>query len=270
MTSPIVHLARELGSALCTVVFDHCCWGGDRPKRTALWSNLPCLSSLESLCSPALGHSHKKWGRLPDGSWSTKAEAAYPVPLCKFWAQLRRTRWDDVLVARGRRTDVNWSGPARLFETRRALGLFPRGRHPCEVRNPFSDRICISLPLETSAALLVPGGEAHLSGAPKGCKVLSAVRGVDDWLVEVGVPCEPDAFMKAAASFPHPSESEVALPVDLEHTVVKVSSLGCADLARHPAQCGSARSGASSPGAAAACAWKTVTASGRAFAQPRS
>ena len=132
--------------------------------------------------------------------------------------------------------DVNWSGPARLFETRRALGLFPRGRHPCEVRNPFSDRICISLPLATSAALLVPGGEAHLSGAPKGCKVLSAVRGVDDWLVEVGVPCEPDAFMKAAASFPHPSESEVALPVDLEHTVAKVSSLGCADLARHRCQ----------------------------------
>ena len=26
MTSPMVHLARELGSALCTVVFDHCCW----------------------------------------------------------------------------------------------------------------------------------------------------------------------------------------------------------------------------------------------------
>ena len=50
----MVHLARELGSALCTVAFDHCCWGGDRPKRAALWSNLPCLSSLESLVSWAL------------------------------------------------------------------------------------------------------------------------------------------------------------------------------------------------------------------------
>ena len=138
-----------------------------------------------------------------------------------------------MLAARGRRSDVNWSGPARLFETRRALGLFPRGRRPCEVRNPFSDKIRISLLLSTSAALLVPGGQAHIAGAPK---VLSAVRGEAAWLVEVGVACEPEAFLQAAASFPHPSESEVSLPVDLEHTVAEVANLSCADLARHRCQ----------------------------------
>ena len=93
MCSPMRDLTRHLGDNLCTVVFDHCCWGGDRPKRTALWSNLPCLSALAMLCSPALGHVHKAWGRLPDGTWSTKAEAAYPLPLCRFWSQLLASRW---------------------------------------------------------------------------------------------------------------------------------------------------------------------------------
>ena len=236
MTSPMVHLQNKLVDDVCTVVFDHCCWGGDRPKRTALWSNLPCLGSLEALCTPALQHVHKPWGRLPDGSWSTKAEAAYPLPLCRFWAQLLRSRWDDILSQKGLRPDVNWSGPARLFEARRALGLFPRGRHPSEVKNPFSEQVHIRVPLHTPVSLLVPGSDARISGAPKGCKVLSAVKEQEAWLVLLGVPCEPEEFMASARSFRHPAECEVTLPADLEHTLSLVSKLSCAELASRRCQ----------------------------------
>ena len=208
MCSPMRDLTRHLGDNLCTVVFDHCCWGGDRPKRTALWSNLPCLSALAMLCSPALGHVHKAWGRLPDGTWSTKAEAAYPLPLCRFWSQLLASRW-----------------------ARRALGLLPRGRHPSEVPNPFSECFCIRVPAETQATLLVPGAEACLSGAPKGCKVVGCTREDSGWLVEIGVPCQPDAFMRAASSVRHPAEVDPELPSDLEYVVNCVESLSCGELA---------------------------------------
>ncbi|CAE7031097.1 unnamed protein product [Symbiodinium sp. CCMP2592] len=232
LASPMVSLCKHLGSDLCTVVFDHCCWGGDRPKRTALWSNLRCLGSLEAMCSPSLGHVHKPWGRLSDGTWSTKAEAAYPLPLCRFWAHLLQKHWGSELSARLAPSAVNWSGPACLFETRRALGLFPRGRHPGELHNPFSDKIQVRLPLSTAVHLLVPGSVAQIAGAPKGCKVLSCVKEAASWLVEVGVPCEPEAFMQSAASFRHPSECDVELPADLEETLSAVSRMSCAELAR--------------------------------------
>ncbi|CAE7811218.1 unnamed protein product [Symbiodinium sp. CCMP2592] len=169
---------------------------------------------------------------LPDGTWSTKAEAAYPLPLCRFWAHLLQKHWESELSARLAPSAVNWSGPARLFETRRALGLFPRGRHPGELRNPFSDKVALRLPLSTAVHLLVPGSVAQIAGAPKGCKVLSCVKETSSWLVEVGVPCEPEAFMQSAASFRHPSECDVELPADLEETLSAVSRMSCAELAR--------------------------------------
>ena len=71
-TSPVAQLSRDLSDSLYTSVFDACCWGGNRKKRTALWSSLSCVQQLSQLCHPGLGHTHSAWGRLPDGSWQSR------------------------------------------------------------------------------------------------------------------------------------------------------------------------------------------------------
>ena len=77
----------------------------------------------------------------------------------------------------------------------------------------------------------MPGAEARLSGAPKGCKVVGCTRENSGWLVEIGVPCQPDAFMRAASSVRHPAEVDPELPSDLEYVVNCVESLSCGELA---------------------------------------
>ena len=61
--------------------FDHCAFGGHRPKRTTIASSLDCFSSLSKSCpGESQTHTHLPWGVSTDG-FATKAEAAYPPPL---------------------------------------------------------------------------------------------------------------------------------------------------------------------------------------------
>ena len=229
-TSSVAQLGRDLSACLHTCVFDSCCWGGNRKKRTALWSSLSCVQELSQLCHPGLGHTHSAWGRLPDGSWSTSAEAAYPMP-CSFWAAMIGKEYSLRLPAARVDSAVNWTPATGLYRARAGLGLFPRGRSPTGVTNPFSERLKIRVPLTTPATLLVPGSAAVLPGAPKGCKVLSVDREAEAWLLGIGVPCAPEAFLSHAAAVAHPSEVQPQLPVDLEFTVHCLETCTTADIA---------------------------------------
>ena len=177
-TSSVAQLGRDLSACLHTCVFDSCCWGGNRKKRTALWSSLSCVQELSQLCHPGLGHTHSSWGRLPDGSWSTSAEAAYPMPLCRFWAAMIGKEYSLRLPAARVDSAVNWTPATGLYRARAGLGLFPRGRSPTEVTNPFSERLKIRVPLTTPATLLVPGSAAVLPGAPgaRSCLLTGKLR----------------------------------------------------------------------------------------------
>ena len=63
------------------VTFDHCAFGGHRPKRTTVASSLDCFSSLSESCpGESQTHTHLPWGVSTDG-FATKAETAYPPPL---------------------------------------------------------------------------------------------------------------------------------------------------------------------------------------------
>ena len=63
------------------VIFDHCAFGGHRPKRTTIASSLDCFSSLSKSCpGESQTHTHLPWGVSTEG-FATKAETAYPPPL---------------------------------------------------------------------------------------------------------------------------------------------------------------------------------------------
>ena len=69
-------------SSLSEVVFDQCCHGGFRPKRTKLLCTHACFEPLRAACPG--NHMHKPWGQLIEyGSvrFATRDEAAYPAIL---------------------------------------------------------------------------------------------------------------------------------------------------------------------------------------------
>ena len=70
-------------------VFDHCQYGGSRPKKTLLLHNIP---SFDKLCLQCPGessdHQHLPWGRISRFRYATSEETAYPLPLCRTMAQL--------------------------------------------------------------------------------------------------------------------------------------------------------------------------------------
>ena len=62
--------------------FQHCAFGGCRPKWTRLHHNHPTFQSLHRLCPGAhCARHHLPWGRSADGSFATAQETAYPQPL---------------------------------------------------------------------------------------------------------------------------------------------------------------------------------------------
>ena len=75
-------------SGLSQVVFDQCCHGGFRPKRTKLLCTHACFESLRAFCPG--NHVHKPWGQLIEyGSvrFATRDEAAYPAILAGRYAR---------------------------------------------------------------------------------------------------------------------------------------------------------------------------------------
>ena len=212
VTSALSAVQASLEHKIRTVVFDNCCYGGLRKKRTAVWGSLSSLGDLASLCRAELGHVHQPWGRLPQGEWATRSEAAYPVALCKRWAAVVRASVPSAVLSE----DKGCTSKASLYSLRASLGLFPKGKHPCEPQNPFSERVDMLVPLDTNPLWLIPGASPPIDQAPKGCKVLGSSRVPQGWVVSLGVPCSPEAFMQKASRCAHPAETLPPLPASLE------------------------------------------------------
>ena len=67
-----------------TTTFQHCAYGGGRPKWTK-WLFFPkdVFSELSATCpGVSSAHAHAPWGQSHDGSFNTALEAAYPPGLC--------------------------------------------------------------------------------------------------------------------------------------------------------------------------------------------
>ena len=80
-------------SGFSEVVFDQCCHGGFRPKKTKLLCTHACFESLKASCPGS--HMHKPWGQLIEyGSvrFATRDEAAYPAILAGRYARCLASR----------------------------------------------------------------------------------------------------------------------------------------------------------------------------------
>ena len=116
------------------VHFQHCAFGGSRPKWGALL-HFPggAFAPLEKIC-PGEGpaHRHEPWGRLRGGGFATAAETVYPAGLCTAIADcgfaavdLEAGKPRALLVARGGH-DLKRHRPVRAAAAR----CFPARRNP--------------------------------------------------------------------------------------------------------------------------------------------
>ncbi|CAE7800914.1 unnamed protein product, partial [Symbiodinium sp. KB8] len=104
--------------------------------------------------------------------------------------------------------------------------MIPTSAHPCQDADAHH---VTPVPVEGSGVSVL--WDILQSGAPKGCKVLSVERETEAWLLSIGVPCAPEAFLSHAAAVAHPSEAQPQLPVDLEFTVHCLETCTAADIA---------------------------------------
>ena len=222
-TSPIRLVRRLIPQDIFHVQFHHCCFGGERMKLTALWCNMPSLRILGMLCHPGLRHRHKKWGRTSTGAFATSQEAAYPVPLCVQWA--------NALLEHARRlgySRVDASDPrvpqdqANRANLRATLGLLPKSSRMPRAVDPFVDKFWVQLEGQDLSSTL-PGKSAQHLNQPKASQVLQVARDNSTWWAEVGLHCEPPAFMCRARAFIHPQARPPPVPPILHEVVHDVS-----------------------------------------------
>ena len=67
------------------VTFHSCMFGGQRPKKTTIATDINELTELACECTNQ--HSHLPWGYTPEG-FATATEVEYPLELCKQWAAI--------------------------------------------------------------------------------------------------------------------------------------------------------------------------------------
>ena len=250
---------REV-SHLCPfrVTFDHCAFGGQRPKRTTIASSANCFRALERNCpGESASHTHLPWGNNSSG-FATKEETAYPPPLA---AQIATA------IAR-RLVDCEWSPPEALPQPHSLLTACRAAVN----EQPKSSKFPALVP-EHCAVVLVKGPRSVLSALPCApmarikcpwpvpaacsCKLsvipaeaqllrttpLSVNKGTtpsalapkfeDADLCEVawGIPHSPQAFVASAAKAGHPKTLRTPLPEPLRKAVDLNKKLGPEGLA---------------------------------------
>ena len=70
---------------LLRTTFDHCAYGGSRPKTSLLLHCVPLLSSLDKRCDGR--HQHASWSPVV-GTFGRLDDLSYPNELCRDWASL--------------------------------------------------------------------------------------------------------------------------------------------------------------------------------------
>ena len=239
------------------VTFDHCAFGGHRPKRTTIASSLDCFSSLSKSCpGESETHTHLPWGVSTEG-FATKAETAYPPPLA---AEIATS------IAR-HLVSCDWRPPGALPQSSNLLAacramandqpkaskfpaLVPEHCAVILVRGPTQS--LANLPCAPMARLKAPWPipadcSCTISSIPADAQLLrttplSVNRGTtphameprfeDAQVVELawGVPHSPEAFVAAAVKAGHPKTLKPPLPEPLQRAVNLNKQLGAKGL----------------------------------------
>ena len=241
------------------VTFDHCAFGGDRPKRTTIASSLDCFSGLAKSCpGESQTHKHLPWGVSADG-FATKAETAYPPGLAAEIA----TAVARHLVSCGWEPPGTLHQPASLLAACRARAndqpkaskfpaLVPEHCTVILVRGPSQS--LASLPCAPMSRLKAPWPvpadcSCTVGAIPAEAQLLRTTplsinkgttphamepRFEDAHLVELawGVPHSPDAFVTAAIKAGHPKTLKSPLPEPLQRAVDLNKQLGAKGFGR--------------------------------------
>jgi hypothetical protein len=216
-------------------VLQHCMHGGTRDKKSKFWSYNPrqphvnFLASLGLMCDQS--HQHESWKpRWVDGKlfFPTAAEAAYPQILCQRLASLCL----DEAVSRHLAPCTELHDQLVLDEGIGKRNLFAsqsRGNKLKQILSEYGCKLKAALPLGFQQL------DKFLANFPKGTKIIhrqvQAGYLRDEWknkmsyevhiaegshfeILTLGVPREPEPFMKAATEAGHP-----------KHALARVSDL---------------------------------------------
>ena len=224
------------------VDFHSCCHGGERPKLTRFWASRNVFQHLAALCDGT--HSHKPWTPRVRGRrlhFVTADEAAYPLLLCqRIVSTILDLNFPDACpssVLQPKLSDKH---------TRSVLGSQPRGRHKPLVSEFSSYHTCFSpgdrskqldnhvsqlpkgarivrrklvsmgdvLQFLLNASIPESDSNVFLLGIPDPRNREARFSQQSSESVEmsfVGIPCDPQEFLRRAFSAGHPRGLEIHL-----------------------------------------------------------
>ena len=215
-TSWLQEFRKRHRDVLQFVQFHNCCFGGKRPKLTALWCNTTAFSVLNMLCRPELGHKHEEWGWTSAG-FATQQETSYPLALCKQWAhcllRLAKSLGHAPVQASCARVSESQASRARL---RANLGFMPRSSQLPPQVDPYVGKEWRQIPPTADLASVVPGRSAEALTGMKNSLVLSVDHSSHGWKAEIGRTCGPQEFTRRATAAKHPLQVPPQVPPVLD------------------------------------------------------
>jgi hypothetical protein len=205
------------------VTFHSCMFGGQRPKKTTIATDINELTELACECTNQ--HSHLPWGYTPEG-FATATEVEYPLELCKQWAAIiarvvERT-YKGALEPLPSHPDKKARAHS-MKQTRKSLAFMPEWSH-VETQNvpampPFTvgtklpeafqqDSICIP---QHARILRITAAPHHEQDGGE-----NAHSGVQ---VAFGVPWSEEGFIEEALKRGHPANLVDGIPKSLRSSI---------------------------------------------------
>ena len=255
---------QSVSQSVHYVSFDHCAYGGQRQKQTAIAHNCAAFASLARFCpGPERAKQHLPWGRDPaaPNGFATSQETAYPSQLAAgialaFIKGMVSRGWDgarvalsidqDKLATAAERAIAGIQSKASRFPapvSEHKMVVVLRSQQPLACPCAPGKRLDQPLPLPagvraTPFVACVPAKSQLLRSTPISVKV-------GDWLAGSKVEAEQLAFeqawgvlhseaefVKAAVKAGHPSSFREALPDVLQKAVKLNETMDDADLAK--------------------------------------
>ncbi|CAE7226396.1 NaCP60E [Symbiodinium sp. CCMP2592] len=221
--------------------FHLCCHGGERPRLLRLWASQDVFAPLEARCDGS--HQHLPWKPRLVGRqlrFTTADESTYPTALCHRLLSLVAVHCGLPLHLPESASGIPLSHKA----TRIALGIQPRGNAFGPLVAEFSHFLSCFCP--SSKPHLA---DAYLAQLPKGSRIVrrqvlrsgefsQAVEHCEHCiflevndprshsgvlpsveLCSVGIPCEPDEFIRRAVEVGHPRSLDFHLEEEVSKAV---------------------------------------------------
>ncbi|CAE7027233.1 unnamed protein product [Symbiodinium sp. CCMP2592] len=199
--------------------FQHCAFGGRRPKWTRLCHNHQAFHALHRVCpGGACAAQHLPWGRSEDGSFATASETAYPPQLATAIAQC---------FARAV-TFLPEAEPS-VAAMRATSGLQPKASAVPPLVPEHKAVLVMTGPSDATslptlrARLPEPWSDSRFAPAgpvPAHSQLLRAdKKGSDRLELAWGICWSPEEFIHKAVQAGHPKKFDSLLPSALSHSI---------------------------------------------------